>query len=299
MIEIHCYNEREFLSTCTANTISEHNTAVTLTKCNSSIGHELDQFKETGNDVGQLYDVVSGPYQDYGDITTNWDCHESSSDNSAGVCFMPYSPDCCLGNGATHFEAKHIKRAISSFPSAEIPLKMVVGNHHSVQQKLTFSRHLLRKRCFRSTSRSSSGKMPCNNKSSKTKSEKKDTSEAKTVNKSDVLKVKSPSSNVAETTQPSVDEEDLSLGDRRQIANARERQRVSHLNEGFDKLRRVLPWMRRSRRVSKVDTLRGAIAYIKYLQQQVWARDLSVGCVDCLGAYCLPRPGRNFFLLSF
>ena len=277
------------------------------------IGHQqLEQFKpfQTGNHVGQLLDVVSGsasfPYTECDDITTNWDCQDSSSTDfspHSGVYFIPYSAsDCCLGNRATHFhENKHIKRAVSSaFPSAEIPLKMVVGNHHSTQQKLHFSRHLLRKRCFRASSnRGTNGKLSSVMKPNKTKVDKKETLNAKTIVKSSVLRMKPTNVEVLQSSDSLGDDEDgdLSQGDRRQIANARERQRVSHLNEGFDKLRRVLPWMRRSRRVSKVDTLRGAIAYIKYLQQQVWARDLTSGCMDCLGAYCLPRSGKEFVLL--
>ncbi|XP_072046434.1 uncharacterized protein [Amphiura filiformis] len=272
----------------------------------SNIGQQFEQFKETGNHVGQLLDVVTGsstfPYPDYEDIGTNWDCQDSSSTDysHSGVYFLPYSSDCCLGNRSTHFhENKHIKHPVSSsFPSAEIPLKMVVGNHHSTQQKLHFSRHLLRKRCFRSSSRNTSGKPASLMKQSKSKVEKKETLDTKTLVKSNVLRMKpsnleqviqTPPKSIGDDEDDEDDDGDLSQGDRRQVANARERQRVSHLNEGFDKLRRVLPWMRRSRRVSKVDTLRGAIAYIKYLQQQVWARDLTAGCMDCLGAYCLPR----------
>lgn len=274
----------------------------------TSNGQPLEQFNQFSYYDEELYEVTAStvPYQEYGrNISTNWDCQDSS-DVSSPPCFLSH-PERCLGNkSSAHFESKHTRRVSSSaaFPSAEIPLKMVVGNHHSTQQKIHFSRHLLRKRCFRSTNRCSPGKTTS---SSTTKSTKirllekveMGQKEEKPLVKSTVMMVKtSVSSSPAATPLTSEqspddddDEGDLTQGDRRQIANARERQRVSHLNDGFDKLRRVLPWMRRSRRVSKVDTLRGAIAYIKYLQQQVWARDLTDGCMDCLGAYCLPRSG--------
>ncbi|XP_072164837.1 uncharacterized protein [Diadema setosum] len=74
------------------------------------------------------------------------------------------------------------------------------------------------------------------------------------------------------------DSDNESSSTKRQEANARERERVTHLNYGFDQLRRVLPWPHRAgRRVSKVDTLRAAISYIRYLQ-------------DILTASTLPAP---------
>ncbi|XP_022112183.1 actin cytoskeleton-regulatory complex protein PAN1-like isoform X2 [Acanthaster planci] len=60
---------------------------------------------------------------------------------------------------------------------------------------------------------------------------------------------------------------------RRKQANARERERVNHLNAGFEHLRRALPWMHHGRRVSKVDTLRAAIDYINHLQRLLWEAD--------------------------
>ncbi|XP_071941222.1 uncharacterized protein [Antedon mediterranea] len=66
------------------------------------------------------------------------------------------------------------------------------------------------------------------------------------------------------------DEDPEDALERRKQANARERERVSNLNSGFENLRQVLPWMNHNRRVSKVDTLRAAIAYIGHLQQTLW-----------------------------
>ncbi|XP_043923924.1 achaete-scute homolog 3 [Protopterus annectens] len=48
--------------------------------------------------------------------------------------------------------------------------------------------------------------------------------------------------------------------------NERERQRVKCVNEGYDKLRHHLPKEYVEKRLSKVETLRAAIKYIKHLQ---------------------------------
>ncbi|NWI92444.1 ASCL3 protein, partial [Pitta sordida] len=48
--------------------------------------------------------------------------------------------------------------------------------------------------------------------------------------------------------------------------NERERQRVKCVNEGYAKLRHHLPKEYLEKRLSKVETLRAAIKYIRYLQ---------------------------------
>lgn len=49
--------------------------------------------------------------------------------------------------------------------------------------------------------------------------------------------------------------------------NERERKRVRMVNQGFAKLRQYVPQASRGKRLSKVDTLRSAIDYIRQLQQ--------------------------------
>ncbi|XP_022072134.1 achaete-scute homolog 5-like [Acanthochromis polyacanthus] len=51
-----------------------------------------------------------------------------------------------------------------------------------------------------------------------------------------------------------------------QKRNERERQRVKCVNQGYAKLRDHLPGRSADKRLSKVETLRAAIRYIKYLQ---------------------------------
>lgn len=51
-----------------------------------------------------------------------------------------------------------------------------------------------------------------------------------------------------------------------QKRNERERQRVKCVNQGYAKLRDHLPGSNGEKRLSKVETLRAAIRYIKYLQ---------------------------------
>ncbi|XP_053398163.1 achaete-scute homolog 3-like [Mercenaria mercenaria] len=48
--------------------------------------------------------------------------------------------------------------------------------------------------------------------------------------------------------------------------NERERERVRNVNEGYIRLKEHLPIKNKDKRISKVETLRGAIRYIKYLQ---------------------------------
>ena len=59
-------------------------------------------------------------------------------------------------------------------------------------------------------------------------------------------------------------QEDPSSGVARR--NERERRRIKHINQTFATLRSMLP-LRRTKRVSKVDTLRTAISYINHLHQ--------------------------------
>lgn len=49
--------------------------------------------------------------------------------------------------------------------------------------------------------------------------------------------------------------------------NERERDRVRCVNEGYARLRQHLPFERKDKRISKVETLRGAIRYIRHLQE--------------------------------
>lgn len=51
-----------------------------------------------------------------------------------------------------------------------------------------------------------------------------------------------------------------------QKRNERERQRVRCVNQGYTQLRSHLPAQNQDKRLSKVETLRAAIRYIKYLQ---------------------------------
>eukprot|EP00057_Strongylocentrotus_purpuratus_P003542 XP_003726869.1 PREDICTED: uncharacterized protein LOC100888898 isoform X2 [Strongylocentrotus purpuratus] len=85
-----------------------------------------------------------------------------------------------------------------------------------------------------------------------------------------------PLTNIEPTPQETnPDETELPITKRTE-ANARERDRVTYLNGGFEQLRRVLPWAYRGgRRVSKVDTLRAAISYIQFLQGMLVGAELS------------------------
>ncbi|XP_006834291.1 PREDICTED: achaete-scute homolog 5 [Chrysochloris asiatica] len=70
-----------------------------------------------------------------------------------------------------------------------------------------------------------------------------------------------------------------------QKRNERERQRVKCVNEGYARLRGHLPGALAEKRLSKVETLRAAIRYIKYLQELLSAPP------DAAGPACGPPPG--------
>ncbi|KAK2821101.1 hypothetical protein Q7C36_020444 [Tachysurus vachellii] len=64
-----------------------------------------------------------------------------------------------------------------------------------------------------------------------------------------------------------------------QKRNERERQRVKCVNQGYAKLREHLPGTAADKRLSKVETLRAAIQYIKHLQRLVDEREAQAGAV--------------------
>lgn len=59
--------------------------------------------------------------------------------------------------------------------------------------------------------------------------------------------------------------------------NARERNRVKQVNNGFDVLRSHIPTAAKNKKMSKVDTLRHAVEYIRNLKKMVKEQDLSNG----------------------
>ncbi|KAM4625943.1 uncharacterized protein ACJ7VT_004248 [Polymixia lowei] len=68
-----------------------------------------------------------------------------------------------------------------------------------------------------------------------------------------------------------------------QKRNERERQRVKCVNQGYAKLRDHLPGGTSEKRLSKVETLRAAISYIKYLQSLVQGKEQEIHSLEDAG----------------
>ncbi|XP_075598998.1 achaete-scute homolog 4 [Balearica regulorum gibbericeps] len=71
--------------------------------------------------------------------------------------------------------------------------------------------------------------------------------------------------------------------------NERERQRVRCVNEGYTRLREHLPKEFADKRLSKVETLRAAISYIKHLQSLLDCHPLGSNSKETLSAKELPE----------
>nr|XP_004661606.2 achaete-scute homolog 5 [Jaculus jaculus] len=76
-----------------------------------------------------------------------------------------------------------------------------------------------------------------------------------------------------------------------QKRNERERQRVKCVNEGYARLRGHLPGALAEKRLSKVETLRAAIRYIKYLQELLGAAPDSAPPAAAAASPPPARPG--------
>ena len=66
--------------------------------------------------------------------------------------------------------------------------------------------------------------------------------------------------------------------------NERERDRVRCVNEGYNKLKQHLPLRNKQKRISKVETLRSAIQYIKHLQTLLNQNGGDKNFVETLGS---------------
>ena len=75
------------------------------------------------------------------------------------------------------------------------------------------------------------------------------------------------SNNPGKVKKPDLEMSESVLKKRRLAANARERRRMDLLNQGFDRLRTVLPGLGPETQLSKYETLQMAQEYINQLSQ--------------------------------
>ena len=75
------------------------------------------------------------------------------------------------------------------------------------------------------------------------------------------------STNPGKVKKPELEMSESVLKKRRLAANARERRRMDLLNQGFDRLRTVLPGLGPETQLSKYETLQMAQEYINQLSQ--------------------------------
>ncbi|OQV19411.1 hypothetical protein BV898_06641 [Hypsibius exemplaris] len=75
--------------------------------------------------------------------------------------------------------------------------------------------------------------------------------------------------------------------------NERERQRVRNVNESYSRLRNRLPLFLTQKRMSKVEILRSAIAYIRHLQDLLEAGDHTVPAAHSNGLMMMKAESRD------
>ncbi|VDD90089.1 unnamed protein product [Enterobius vermicularis] len=74
--------------------------------------------------------------------------------------------------------------------------------------------------------------------------------------------------------------------------NERERFRVRCVNDGYERLREHLPLTESDRRISKVDTLRLAIRYIRHLEELLSNEDHFTSC-QCFASFKTENEEQN------
>lgn len=74
--------------------------------------------------------------------------------------------------------------------------------------------------------------------------------------------------------------------EQRKAANIRERRRMFHLNEAFDQLRKRVPTFAYEKKLSRIETLKLAVTYIKFMGDLVeeLGGDKKVNLSDCSGS---------------
>lgn len=202
--------------------------------------------------------------------------HPSVATTSTASSFAAYFPDCgvdSFANGLTTWEAAHQSAAA-----------LAAASHHHYSHSLsTFTPHCDIRSAFTLSVPSSSSGCSVSSVPAMTVQKISDSvrgnsgSNTTSVNQSGSTLSNGISANFSLTsnniTKSSKPRRRVATVAQRRAANIRERRRMFNLNSAFDKLRKKVPTFAYEKRLSRIETLRLAIMYIRFMTEVVRGKD--------------------------